>query len=263
MSDIKLEGLCFKYDDSDYILDNLNLEIKEGEFVCFIGPSGCGKSTLLTLIEGLNKPTKGSVLIDGVPVTGPGGDRCVVFQHYSLFSWQTSKKNITFGVKQAKKGISSKEADAIALNYLAKVGLAEYANKYPHQLSGGMQQRVAIARALAMDPDILLMDEPFGAIDAKNRMQLQDLVLELCENEEKKRTVVFITHDVEEALYLADRVIYMEPKRIKEEIPIDFGSGRVRANLFGAPRFLQLRNHLITLFYDNADENMGSEPVYL
>jgi NitT/TauT family transport system ATP-binding protein len=259
LKNIKLENLSFKYADSDYILDDINLEIKEGEFVCFIGPSGCGKSTLVSLLEGLRMPTDGKVLIDGKEVTGPGSDRCVVFQHYSLFSWQTAKKNIVFGIKQANKGISKKEADEIALSYLAKVGLEDYADKYPHQLSGGMQQRVAIARALAMNPDILLMDEPFGAIDTKNRMALQDLLLELCGNEEKKRTVVFITHDVEEALYLADRVIYMQPKKIKEEITVDFGKKRVRKELFGTPRFQKLRNHLVTLFYDNQD--MDSEVV--
>ena len=256
MSDIKLENLSFKYDQNDnseYVLENINIGIREGEFVCFIGPSGCGKSTLLTLIAGLNFPTGGSVLIGGEPVTGPGNDRCVVFQHYSLFSWMTAKKNVVFGIKQAKKNISGKEAETIALDYLSKVGLAEKVNKYPHQLSGGMQQRVAIARALAMDPDILLMDEPFGALDSKNRMLLQDLVLRLCESEEIKKTVVFITHDIDEAIYLADRIVYMEPKRIKEEIAVDLGSKRVRAEVFSDERYHRLRNHLGFLFYENMD----------
>ena len=256
MGSIKLDNLSFKYDQNDnseYILENINIEIKEGEFICFIGPSGCGKSTLLTLIAGLNFPSEGSVLIGDKSVTGPGRDRCVVFQHYSLFSWMTAKKNVVFGIKQAKKNISGKEAETIALDYLSKVGLMEKANKYPHQLSGGMQQRVAIARALAMDPDILLMDEPFGALDSKNRMLLQDLVLRLCESEEKKRTVVFITHDIDEAIYLADRIIYMEPKRIKEEIAVDLGSNRVRANVFADERYHHLRNHLGFLFYENMD----------
>jgi len=256
MSDIKLENLSFKYDQNDNsecVLENINIGIREGEFVCFIGPSGCGKSTLLTLIAGLNFPTGGSVLIGGEPVTGPGNDRCVVFQHYSLFSWMTAKKNVVFGIKQAKKNISGKEAETIALDYLSKVGLAEKVNKYPHQLSGGMQQRVAIARALAMDPDILLMDEPFGALDSKNRMLLQDLVLRLCESEEIKKTVVFITHDIDEAIYLADRIVYMEPKRIKEEIAVDLGSKRVRAEVFADERYHRLRNHLGFLFYENMD----------
>lgn len=256
MSGIKLDNLSFRYNqngNADYVLENINVEIKEGEFVCFIGPSGCGKSTLITLIEGLNLPTEGKVLIGDNAVTGPGSDRCVVFQHYSLFKWMTARKNVIFGIKQANKKISAKEADALALDYLTKVGLAENADKYPHQLSGGMQQRVAIARALAMNPDILLMDEPFGAIDTKNRMQLQDLLLQLCESEEKKRTVVFITHDVEEALYLADRVIYMEPKRIKEDITIDFGPIRVRSEVFASDKYHHLRNRLVTLFYENID----------
>ena len=150
-------------------------------FVSIIGSSGCGKSTLLSILEGINFPTSGEILIDGEPIKGTGTDRGVVFQHYSLFPWMTARKNVAFGVKQVNKSASKAERLQIADEFLEKVGLENFKNKYPSQLSGGMQQRVAIARALAMDTDILLMDEPFGAIDAKNRTILQELLLELWE----------------------------------------------------------------------------------
>ncbi len=259
MGEIKLENVSFSYNqnaDISYVLEDINLSVGDGEFVCVLGSSGCGKSTLITLLEGLNFPSVGKVLINNNEVTGPGKDRCIVFQHYSLFSWMTAKKNISFGVKQVKGSLSNKEIDDVSREYLAKVGLADYESKYPHQLSGGMQQRVAIARALAMDPDILLMDEPFGAIDTKNRMLLQNMLLQLCVNEEKRRTVVFITHDVDEAIYLSDRIVFMQPKRIREEIPVNFGPRRIRSEIFGSDAFLKLRNRLVGFFYEDAADAM-------
>jgi NitT/TauT family transport system ATP-binding protein len=263
MSDIRLENVSFAYNGNQtpnradsLALENINLAIGEGEFVCVLGSSGCGKSTLIRLLEGLNFPTSGKVLIDQNEVTGPGKDRCVVFQHYSLFSWFTAKDNVAFGIKQNKKDLSGKAIDEIALEYLAKVGLADFAAKYPHQMSGGQQQRVAIARALAMDPEILLMDEPFGAIDTKNRVLLQDMLLRLCENEQKKRTVVFITHDVDEAIFLSNRIVFMQPKRIREEIPVNFGERRIRSEIFGSDEFLRLRNRLIGFFYEDIAESL-------
>lgn len=266
MGDIQLREMSFAYEYKDtpvLALSNINLEIKEGEFVCVVGSSGCGKSTLITLLEGLKRPTSGELLIGGNEVSGPGKDRCIVFQHYSLFAWQTARKNIAFGIKQVRKDLSRKQVDQLAVKYLERVGLKGYDNKYPHQLSGGQQQRVAIARALAMDPDILLMDEPFGAIDTKNRMELQDLLLQLCENEEKKRTVVFITHDVDEALFLADRIIFMQPKKIRKEISVDFGKHRVRSEIVGSVKYVELRNELMALFYEEIGEAIGGEEVYL
>jgi NitT/TauT family transport system ATP-binding protein len=265
MNKIKLENVSFTYNQNSntkYVLQDINLGIKEGEFVCILGSSGCGKSTLITLLEGLNFPSGGKVLINNNEVRGPGKDRCMVFQHYSLFSWMTAKKNISFGVKQNKGNLCRQQIDEISREYLAKVGLADYENKYPHQLSGGMQQRVAIARALAMDPEILLMDEPFGAIDTKNRLMLQNMLLQICENEEKKRTVVFITHDVDEAIFLSDRIVFMQPGKIREEIPVNFGSRRVRSDIFGSTEFLQLRNRLVGFFYEDVADAMDlSEAV--
>ncbi|MDR0663589.1 MAG: ABC transporter ATP-binding protein [Spirochaetaceae bacterium] len=262
MSSIKLENVSFSYgagsqtpnQEAPLVLEDINLDINEGEFVCVLGSSGCGKSTLIRLLEGLNFPTRGRVLIDDNEVKGPGRDRCVVFQHYSLFSWFTAKDNVAFGVKQNKKDLSVKELDEIAALYLAKVGLRNSIHKYPHQMSGGQQQRVAIARALAMDPDILLMDEPFGAIDTKNRVLLQDMLRRICENERKKRTVVFITHDVDEAIFLSNRIVFMQPKRIREEIAVDFDKRRARSEIYGSNEFLRLRNRLIGFFYEDIAE---------
>jgi NitT/TauT family transport system ATP-binding protein len=262
MGAIILENVSFTYDSQEtvqkasLVLENINLKINAGEFVCVIGSSGCGKSTLIRLLEGLNFPTSGKILIDNEEVRGPGRDRCVVFQHYSLFSWLNAKDNIAFGVKQNKKALSRKEIDGIAFEYLEKVGLKDFCHKYPFQMSGGQQQRVAIARALAMDPDTLLMDEPFGAIDTKNRTLLQDMLLHICENERKKRTVVFITHDIDEAIFLSNRVVFMQPKQIRDDITIDFGGPRVRSEIFRSNEFLRLRNRLVGFFYEDIAEKL-------
>jgi len=264
MSKIELRNVTLEYNtDHPFLaLDNLSLNIEEGEFVCVIGPSGCGKSTLLSLLAGLNFKTSGEVLIDNQPVTGPGKDRCVVFQHYSLFPWLTAKKNVAFGISQVSKK-SKKEIEKIAINYLQKVGLAEYTSQYPNQLSGGMQQRVAIARALAMDPEILLMDEPFGAIDTKNRMELQDLLINLCRHEKKRKTVFFVTHDVDEALLLANRIIFMQPKKILVDIKVDFGDKTERSEIMVSDEYNNLRKQLISLFYKDVAEKIGGEEVVL
>jgi NitT/TauT family transport system ATP-binding protein len=270
MSNIKLDNVSFSYNPKNakdsalvFALEDINLTIGEGEFVCVLGSSGCGKSTLIRLLEGLDVPTRGKVFINDREVKGPGKDRCVVFQHYSLFSWFTAKDNIAFGIKQNKPQTSNKEIDKIALEYLEKVGLSDFAQKYPRQMSGGQQQRVAIARALAMDPDILLMDEPFGAIDTKNRVLLQDMLLRVCGKEAKKRTVVFITHDVDEAIFLSDRIVFMHPKRIREEIPVDFGETRKRSEIFGTEKFLQLRNRLVGFFYEDITDALDITGVML
>jgi NitT/TauT family transport system ATP-binding protein len=228
MSKIEISHLTVDYVEkkkSFTALKDVSFSIGEGEFVSIIGSSGCGKSTLLSILEGINSPTSGEILIDGEPIHGTGTDRGVVFQHYSLFPWMTARNNVAFGIKQVNKEAKRSERLRVADEFLDKVGLEQFKNKYPSQLSGGMQQRVAIARALAMDTDVLLMDEPFGAIDAKNRTILQELLLELWEGvgTGARKTVVFITHDIDEAILLSDRIYIMKgrPAMITDEVVIE------------------------------------------
>ena len=201
-------------------LRDISFSIHRREFVCVIGPSGCGKSTLVRILAGLERPSAGEVLLDGKPVEGPGPDRGMVFQGYSLFPWLTVKKNVMFGPEMNGRGKSEAERDA--LMWLDLVGLARFADAYPHELSGGMRQRVAIARALINQPRILLMDEPFGALDAQTRAKMQTHLLEVWKNVDV--TVVFITHDLDEAIYLADRILVLKahPGEVQEliEVPV-------------------------------------------
>ena len=223
-------------------LNGANLDIYDNEFICVVGPSGCGKSTLLNIIAGLHEATSGEVLVDGVKVEGTGVDRGVVFQQYALFPWLTVKKNVMFGLN-LKKGMTDEEREAIALKYIKMVGLEKFVDSYPKELSGGMKQRVAIARAYAVNPSILLMDEPFGALDAQTRTQLQTELLKTWEEEQK--TCFFITHDVEEAILLASRVVVMSarPGRIKEVIDIDIPYPRNQETKM-LPRFTELKNYI-------------------
>lgn len=248
-------------------LEDVSFSVKTGEFVSVIGSSGCGKSTLLSILEGINKPTQGTIKIDGKPISGTGRDRGVVFQHYSLFPWMTARKNVDFGVKQVKKNLPKSERLKIADEFLVKVGLEDFKDKYPSQLSGGMQQRVAIARALAMDTDILLMDEPFGAIDAKNRTILQELLLELWEGDGSKarKTVVFVTHDIDEAILLSDRIIMMsaKPGRVYKEIEVPFARPRNRSQLVQTKEYTAFRNELLNLFYSDIVNKIGGSEVVL
>jgi NitT/TauT family transport system ATP-binding protein len=200
-------------------LEPTNLTVAENDFITILGPSGCGKSTLLRIVAGLDEPTSGSVLLDGRVVRGPGADRGMVFQSYTLFPWLTVSENVGYGLRE--KGMPQGERRAIVAAYMEKVGLRGFENHYPKQLSGGMQQRTAIARALANDPAILLLDEPFGALDNQTRSLMQELLLGIWERERK--TVLFVTHDIEEAIFLASRVVMMSarPGRIKAELPVD------------------------------------------
>ena len=270
MSKIEIQNLTVDYSDrnkSFTALEDVSFSVESGEFISVIGSSGCGKSTLLSILEGINSPTKGSILIDGKPVHGTGTDRGVVFQHYSLFPWMTARKNVAFGIKQIRKDLSRNERLQIADVFLGKVGLDEFKNKYPSQLSGGMRQRVAIARALAMDTDILLMDEPFGAIDAKNRTILQELLLQLWEGDgtQPRKTVVFVTHDIDEAILLSDRIIMMSshPGRVNQQISVPFDRPRNRAELVQTKEYNEFRNLLLSLFYSDIASRIGGEEVVL
>ena len=200
-------------------LEPISLSVADNDFVTILGPSGCVKSTLLRLVAGLDTPTTGRILLDGKPVTGPGADRGMVFQSYTLFPWLTIADNIAFGLRE--RGITSAERGHVVESWLTRVGLTSFANHYPKQLSGGMQQRTAIARALANDPSILLLDEPFGALDNQTRALMQELLLGIWERERK--TVLFVTHDIEEAIFLASRVLVMtaRPGRIKADVAVD------------------------------------------
>ena len=227
-------------------LNGVNLDIMENEFICVVGPSGCGKSTLLNIIAGLLEPTSGQVICDGKVVQGTGTERGVVFQQYALFPWMTVKKNVMFGLEL--KGIKGQEAEDIAMKYIKMVQLEDFVNHYPKELSGGMKQRVAIARAYAVNPSILLMDEPFGALDAQTRTQLQQELLETWEKEQK--TCFFITHDVDEAIILAQKVIIMSarPGRIKEIVDINIPYPRTQETKM-TPEFLELKNHIWSQVY--------------
>ncbi len=269
MNKIEIRNLSLEYGEkktSFIALEDVSFSVKEGEFVSIIGPSGCGKSTLLSVLEGLNKPTSGVVLIDGAPVKRCGTDRGVVFQQYSLFPWMTARNNVAFGIRQSKKDLSRRERLQLAEEYLKRVGLENIGDKYPSQLSGGMQQRVAIARALAMDTEILLMDEPFGAIDPKNRTALWDLLLKLWEADgEKKKTVLFVTHDIDEAIFLSDRIILMEsaPGRVATEIEVPFQRPRIRTELLRSKEYTFFRNSLLNVFYNGIEEEIYDEKIAL
>jgi len=193
--------------ESAVVLQNINLTIPEGQFVCIIGPSGCGKTTLLNMMAGFIKPSQGKILFDGEQITGPGPERGVVFQDATLFPWLTVRRNVEFGLRQ--QGLGTKECGRIAREHLNLVGMAAHADLYPHTLSGGMRQRIAIARVLALKPRALLMDEPFSSLDANAREHLQDELLGVWDS--YRRTLIYVTHSVEEAVYLADRVIVMGP----------------------------------------------------
>lgn len=229
MAKIQLEHVFYHYGNQrdEAALQDISFGIEEGEFLCVIGRSGCGKSTLLRLLAGLELPTQGHIFMDGHPVTGPNRECSIVFQNYTLFPWMTARRNVEFGIRQVRKNLSRRDAHDLANEYLEKVAMAEAAEKYPYQLSGGMRQRVAIARSLAMDTDILLLDEPFGALDSRIRRELQALLERLCSgNREKHKTIVFVTHDIQEAVFLADRLFYMEPGRLAGELSVPLSRPR-------------------------------------
>lgn len=252
MPAISFKNVSYSYVDGNesYLaLENVDLEIADGEFVCLIGHSGCGKSTLLSLLAGLSMPTSGEILINGTSVSGPGPDRSIVFQSYSLFPWQTALKNVTFSIRQTNKGISKEQAKVRALELLAQVGMEDAANRYPFQLSGGMRQRVAIARALGIDAPTMLLDEPFGALDPLIRGKLQELLLRLWnEGEGCCKTAVFVTHDIDEALILADRIVFMEPRHITREFILPKDRNRTAEAIVEDARLHDIKREVMELF---------------
>lgn len=235
-------------------LDKTSFDVEESEFVTILGPSGCGKSTLLRIVAGLIEPSSGRALLNGKEITGPGRDRGMVFQSYTLFPWLTVQENIEFGL--AERGMSKKERAEIARHYIDLIGLNGFENVYPSGLSGGMKQRVAIARMLANDPEVLLMDEPFGALDAQTRMIMQELLLKAWD--ESHKTILFVTHDVEEAIYLGDTVYVMtaRPGRLKAAIRVNLPPKRT-FDLKMTPEFLEMKQEILELIREESLKAMN------
>ncbi|GAA3206320.1 ABC transporter ATP-binding protein [Dactylosporangium siamense] len=246
---ISIRGVArtFPLQGKDFVaLGDVSLDVADNEFVTIVGPSGCGKSTLLNIVAGLDHPTGGQALVGGQAVTGPGPDRGVIFQQFALFPWLTVRRNVEFGLRTA--GVPRAERRRRAEHFIDLVGLTQFADALPKTLSGGMKQRCAIARAYAVDPSILLMDEPFGALDALTRVRLQEQLLDTWSRE--KRTVMFVTHDVDEAVFLANRVVVMaaNPGRIVEVIDVDLPFPRTEEVRLG-PDFSRLRNRVWSAVY--------------
>ena len=252
---LEINNLCKNFatdSGSQQILKDVSFKVHKREFMSIIGPSGCGKSTLIRILACLEELTDGLILLDKYPVVEPGADRGMVFQKYTLFPWLTVKKNVMFGLEAGNKNKSFSESEA--LQWLDIVGLKKYANHYPTQLSGGMQQRVAIARALANKPKVLLMDEPFGALDAQTRAKMQEYLLHIWENIDI--TILFITHDLEEAVYLSDRILVLKanPGEVQEIIEVPVSRPR-SPEQFLTPEFLSTKLHLETLIHPTVTES--------
>jgi NitT/TauT family transport system ATP-binding protein len=231
-------------------LDGLDLEVRDGELLTLVGPSGCGKSTVLDLVAGLARPATGSVQLDGRDVTGPGLDRGVVFQQYTLLPWRSALGNVEFALESA--GVRRTERRERARQYLDLVGLSDFAGRYPHELSGGMKQRVAIARSLSHEPEVLLMDEPYGALDAQTRERLQEELIGIWQR--TGTTILFITHDIEEAVYLGQRVAVMSarPGRIKELVEVDLDRSSTATDVRSTPEFARYRHRVWNLLREQS-----------
>jgi len=260
--EVKELGRCFESDQGRLAaLEDINFRAHRREFLCVIGPSGCGKSTLIRILAGLDSPSSGQLLLDGSPVEGPGPDRGMVFQGYTLFPWRTVLQNVMFGPEM--RGASRASAQAQAREWVEIVGLGRFMHAYPHQLSGGMKQRVAIARALANKPRILFMDEPFAALDAQTRAQMQGYLIQLWRSIDI--TIVFVTHDLEEAVFLADRILVLgaHPGRVREIVEVPVPRPRTREQLV-SPLFSATKRHLEALIHssaEGAEEEATIEPT--
>ena len=252
MGSVRIDDISrrFTRDDGEEVLalDRVSLTIADDEFISFVGPSGCGKTTLLRIIAGLDHADSGSVFVDGNPILGPGPKVGMVFQEYSLFPWRSVLNNVAFGLQM--KGMSKTERQQIARKYISLVGLDQFEKSYPFELSGGMRQRVAIARALANDPDLLLMDEPFGALDAQTRNKMQAELLVIWNR--SKKTILFVTHSVDEAVFLSDRIVVMSPRpgRIRAVVPVQIPRPRDRT----APEFASLRRDVLGLIEEETKQ---------
>jgi len=251
---LAVHGLTRIYEDADRqvtALKDVDLFVRESEFVMIVGPSGCGKTTLINIIGGLDHATEGQVLLDGHPVSSPGADRGMVFQGYSLFPWLTVRKNVEFGLKM--KGVPAAERAEKARKYIELVGLAGFENALPRQLSGGMKQRVAIARTLANEPEVLLMDEPFGALDAQTRVVMQELLAEISRC--TRTTILFITHDIDEAVLLGDRIYVMSrrPGTIRDVLTVDIPGERTHNSLV-LPEFLAAKKRIMDMLWQESND---------
>ncbi len=253
---VRAQGVCKVFSDCKnrqvVAIDEFNLQVREKEFVSILGPSGCGKSTFLLLVAGLEKATRGRIMIDGHSVNGPDPKRAIVFQEYLLFPWKTVRGNVEFGPEV--RGVAKTKRRDISAKYIDLVGLNKFENRYPHELSGGMKQRVAIARALANEPKVMLMDEPFGALDALTRELLQQELLRIWQ--ETKCTVLFVTHSIGEAIYLSDRVVVMSrrPGRIMATLTIDIPRPRTRADLT-TPQFVMYEQALRGMIWEEIQDS--------
>jgi NitT/TauT family transport system ATP-binding protein len=255
--DVRDVGVTFGANDNEVVaVENLSLNVQPGEFVSLIGPSGCGKSTILSIVAGFMTPTRGEAQVDGKAITKPGSDRGVVFQQYSLFPWLSVRKNVEFGLKMA--GVDASKRDVTARSLLDLAGLLAFADHYPDQLSGGMKQRIGIIRALATSPQVLLMDEPFGALDTQTRVVMQEILTNIWQ--QFRISVLFITHDIEESIFLSDRIYVMtaRPGRIKAEIKVPLPRPRT-ADMTATPEFLALVQELKRLIREESLAAMEPE----
>ena len=261
MAKIVIRNLTKTYSSGGVVaLQDINLEVQPNESLCILGPSGCGKTTLLRIIDCLTARDQGEILIDGQLVTQPRPDIAMVFQHFGLFPWKRLEENIAYGLEL--RGKSRQEISATVERYVALIGLDGFEKSYPHQLSGGMQQRAGLARAMAINPSVLLMDEPFGALDAQTREFMQEELLRILENE--KKTMLFVTHSIDEAIVLGDRIVVMSrrPGRIKEILPVDIPRPRKILSVRAHPQYIELRNSIWEMLKQDLTQETPGENVH-